>query len=183
MSNLNNFELNKITKESIFSSLMILMEKKDYNQITITDITKKAGVSRMAYYRNYTSKEDIIIEYLDDLFEAYLSEIMSKEDATFDQVYLNFFSYFRKHMNLIEALIKANLSFLILDKFDEYINLILEKIFCNIPPSSISSYELHYAAGGLYKVLMVWVSNGLKESDEEMAKIIKRLSVYTDLWQ
>ncbi|MEG0979732.1 MAG: TetR/AcrR family transcriptional regulator [Oscillospiraceae bacterium] len=180
MGNFRNHELNQLTKESVFSSLMLLMKKKDYNQITITDITKKAGVSRMAYYRNYTSKEDIIICYLDDLFETYLNEIIGKEDATFFQVYLCFFSYFRKQKDLIEALIKANLSFLILDKFNDYITLIFKKIFYNVSSSNLSSYELHYATGGLYKVLIEWVNDGLKESDEEMATIIKHLAVYTD---
>lgn len=40
---------NIITKESIFTALMILMEKKNFKEISITEITKKAGVSRMAF--------------------------------------------------------------------------------------------------------------------------------------
>ena len=56
----NNMQ-NILTKESIFTALMILMEKKDFKEISITEITKKAGVSRMAFYRNYDEKEDIIV--------------------------------------------------------------------------------------------------------------------------
>ena len=41
---------NTMTKECIFTALLILMEKKPYEEITITDIAKKAGVSRMSYY-------------------------------------------------------------------------------------------------------------------------------------
>jgi len=46
---------------------MIIMKRKDFNEISITEITQKAGVSRMAFYRNYKSKEDIIINYIDAL--------------------------------------------------------------------------------------------------------------------
>ena len=51
-----------LVKECIFTALILLMEQQDYDKITITDITKKAGVSRMTYYRLYSSKEDILLQ-------------------------------------------------------------------------------------------------------------------------
>ena len=62
---------NMITKESIFTALMILMKKKNFKEISITEITNKAGVSRMAFYRNYNIKEDIITTYIDELLKEY----------------------------------------------------------------------------------------------------------------
>ena len=47
---------NKFIKKCIKDSLLILMNEKNFKDITITEITEKAGVSRMAYYRNYTYK-------------------------------------------------------------------------------------------------------------------------------
>ncbi|MGI6046191.1 MAG: TetR/AcrR family transcriptional regulator [Eggerthellaceae bacterium] len=60
----NNAEVNAITRERIEATLIALMSEKDFSDITITDITKKAGVSRLAYYRNYESKEDIWLRHL-----------------------------------------------------------------------------------------------------------------------
>ena len=45
-------ESNRLAKECIVTALVELMKIKDYDAISITDIAKKAGVSRMAYYRN-----------------------------------------------------------------------------------------------------------------------------------
>lgn len=72
----NNNSQNLITKESIFTALMILMEKKNFKEISITELTKKAGVSRMAFYRNYNNLEDIITDYLDEFFEASYKELV-----------------------------------------------------------------------------------------------------------
>jgi AcrR family transcriptional regulator len=47
-------EINLLTKECILTALLRLMEEKPYSSISITDITTLAGVSRMAYYRNYS---------------------------------------------------------------------------------------------------------------------------------
>ena len=60
-------ESNKLAKECIVTALIELMKVRDYASITITDLTRKAGVSRMAYYRNYTSKEDIISKFADEV--------------------------------------------------------------------------------------------------------------------
>ena len=46
------------TKRCIMDALLQLMHTKDYDDITITDITERAGVSRMSYYRNYHSKDE-----------------------------------------------------------------------------------------------------------------------------
>ena len=59
-------ESNLLTKECIVTALLRLMQEKKYESISITDITTLAGVSRMAYYRNYKSKDEILIKYLLD---------------------------------------------------------------------------------------------------------------------
>lgn len=54
-----NEELNKITRESIIQALYLLLSEKSFNDITITDLVQKAGVSRSAYYRNFENKQDV----------------------------------------------------------------------------------------------------------------------------
>ena len=177
---LTEMEPKNITKESIFQALMILMKKKDYNDITVTEITKKAGVSRMAYYRNYESKEDILTTYLDDLFQDYLQSVLKNIGPDMSELYIGFFKYFRSQEDFLKMIIKANLNSLLLKKFDEYMEFILNMVFLQIEPSTVNKYELHYAAGGIYKVLIEWVRGGMKESDKEMADIIRHLAVYPD---
>jgi len=169
---LDNNSQNKMAKECIFTSLMMLMEKNNFQEISVTDITNKAGVSRMAYYRNYKSKEGIITNYLDELFEVYLDEVSNYEKIDVYQFAYRYFVYFRKHEKLIKNLIKANLSILILERFDVYLHSIFKNILNNSSSEKINKYEVYYIAGGLYKVLIEWIENGLVESDEEMAKII-----------
>ena len=55
------------TKSWIFDALMLLMDEKPYKKINISDITKKAGVARTTFYRNYTDKDAIIFEYFNNM--------------------------------------------------------------------------------------------------------------------
>ncbi|MGT2715803.1 TetR/AcrR family transcriptional regulator [Streptococcus respiraculi] len=56
----SNKEINQLTRESIETALLFLLEKKDMRQISISELVRKAGVSRNAFYRNYKSKEEIL---------------------------------------------------------------------------------------------------------------------------
>ena len=60
---MSNEESNRFTKECICTALILLMNEQDFEKITISSIIKRAGVSRGAFYRNYSSKEDILREF------------------------------------------------------------------------------------------------------------------------
>ena len=53
-------EVNKLVVESLQGALLQLIVKKDYDSITVTELCRKAGVSRMAFYGNFQSKDDIL---------------------------------------------------------------------------------------------------------------------------
>ena len=64
-------QANIIAKECIVSALLKLIYEKPLTTITISELTKKAGVSRMTFYRNYDSKEAVFTGHLDEIFEHY----------------------------------------------------------------------------------------------------------------
>ena len=176
MPNKNNDLQNKITKESIFTSLMILMEQKNFNEISITEIAKKAGVSRMAFYRNYNLMEDIIISHLDEFFEEYSKQILSSEKINNYEIACMYFAYFRKHERLITNLNKSNLTNLILERCTGFLHsLFKDIIFMRSCSPEKDRYCIEFLAGGFYKVLIEWAKSGMKESDEDMAEIVCNL--------
>ena len=58
--NIMKTQKEKYVEEYIISALFKLMERKTYESISITEITNKAGVGRISFYRNFDSKEDIV---------------------------------------------------------------------------------------------------------------------------
>lgn len=72
----------KLAVDCIYEALVKLMETKPYKEITITDITKKAGFSRMAYYRNYQDKDDILIDHLRERLEQLSEGFLQKKDPS-----------------------------------------------------------------------------------------------------
>jgi len=48
------------TKATLLSSLSVLLKKKTFDKITITDICKQAKINRSTFYEHYNEKEDLL---------------------------------------------------------------------------------------------------------------------------
>ncbi len=67
-------QANVYVKNEMYKALLKLLEEKSFSAISVSDITTEANVSRMSFYRNYNSIEDILIEHLDAVVEQYKIE-------------------------------------------------------------------------------------------------------------
>lgn len=164
-----------LIKDCITTAFLMLLEQKEFENITITEITDKAGVSRMSYYRTYASKEDILIQYFNGLFENILAEIKQMEHATTRDFNCKFFGMIKDNSLLIRSLLNTNLHKLILQRFREYILYIAQHVLHLDITDPFIDYKIHYTTGAICLTVIRWVENGLRESPEEMADILERL--------
>lgn len=65
---------NQQTREKIVNALLTLIKEKPLSTITITELTQLAGVSRMAFYRNFSTKEEVFSSHLKDILQKYQEE-------------------------------------------------------------------------------------------------------------
>ena len=93
MDRKNNPE-NIFVRECITEALIKLIKTKPLSEIRITELTKTAGVSRMSYYRNFNSKEEI--------FSSYFSIILDRYDAAEKQLYQNGIYYMRSGAGIVQ---------------------------------------------------------------------------------
>ena len=160
---------NLLARESIVSALTALMNEKQYAAITITEITQRAGVSRMTYYRNYSSKEDILRRFMDDVGEKIHTKIV-EQDLHKDvyQYYYTLFDTLGEYASLVNAALTAGLDGLILDCVSRNMDL----TFLGAPEhKDASRYVLRYHAGAFFHVFIEWTRSGQVESCEHMARL------------
>jgi len=165
-------------KDVIFSTLMALLRKKSLSEVTITELARKAGVSRMAFYRNYASKDEIIIKYLDEQFEGFLAKIeKAKEPNAYQDAYW-YFTFFKKNQQLVEKLIDAKIPDLLFERHEAYLRLVARRMLeVKDYDADVGKYFIEYAAGGLRRVILEWAKGGMKEGPEKMAGVILKLAM------
>ena len=156
---------NKIVVESIILALIQLMEKKDFDDISITELTKRAGVGRVTFYRNFIDKKDVLRHYLNDIqYEFMVSRKQLRHESNFTEYISDLFTHLLNHKELAILLLKANMFYLVKEQFDY--------VFDHLKTTSEEEAALFFLSGGLYNAFYYWASNNFEESPEKIAKQI-----------
>lgn len=165
---------NQFVRECMVTAVIYLLKEKKLSEISISELTEKAGVSRMAYYRNYSTKEDIFIQHLDDIFDQYYYEYHSADQSNFfysKENMLHCFHYFSIHREFLNSLFESNYGNLFLEKLSNYIISMWFK-----DTESLEQYFiLHSFAGSLYNVFRIWSLTPCSTSEESLAEIIYQI--------
>lgn len=154
----------KMMKSYIVEALLILLEEKDFQNITIDELVKKAGVNRSTYYRHFTGKEDVIFYFLDSVMSDYLEKIqLQKPDL---KTYLhNLFTHFMKYKKQMLVIYHAGLSGVLLNVLEKHFH---SQIDTGKPLTE--QYKVSFYIGGIFNHLLMWFSRDMQESPEEMTK-------------
>lgn len=158
----------KYVDKYIINALFDLMKRKNYDSISITEITNKAGVGRNSFYRNFNSKEDIIKKWIQDTTNDFLetSKISLKSDSV-ETYFIKLFSHLEKYKEEAILISKANLTHLLKNEF--------ENKLLTIHKNEFNNYKSYFLAGGIFNVYYYWLISGSKESPEELSKKLVNL--------
>ena len=161
-------EANLHVKNSIVGALIDLMQEKNFESITVSEITTRAGVSRVSYYRNFDSKEDILTGSLRDLMDCFSEKISVLPGHTSTRrVMTAFFHVARENAAIFNLLHQAGMDDQIQENLDQFI------LSCPHFPSldRRRTYPAYLFSGALFRLLIRWYSRGMTENDSELSNI------------
>lgn len=168
----NTLKKNTMTRECIYTALLLLMEQKPYEDISITEIANKAGVSRMSYYRLYSSKDDILEQRCHEIFGKWLMDIKVQEIEDKYHFAVLLFQVCREHHELLETLLHARLHDLVQKNLVRYCSYLAEDFFHMDMEDKWTDYWIHAVSGKFSMLVGRWIETGMKESPEEMAHFL-----------
>ena len=161
---IKNYKEQLIVKEWMVEALLKLMAQKNYDDITITEIAKTAGVNRMTYYRNYVTKDDILKKYSEDLSQEltqFIKEAKVKDEKGFLRC---LFLFVKGQDTYVQTLIRNHKESLILDVINQ-----------NIGQLQLNPQDLivvRYYAGGTYNVLLSWCKDSYRDNIDSIVSAI-----------
>lgn len=150
-------------KEAIVIALVELMKERDLDSISIKDIVERAGVGRSSFYRNFNSKEDILLLYIDHLFDA-TSESAPFSDKNLRDYMISRFRSYKKHKDLFLVMRRSGL-----------LHLLYRQTLFNVKRSVAffdmyrNPYQAAFFSGAGTSVLIQWIESGFRESEEDLS--------------
>lgn len=159
----------KKTRKHIGNTIISLMEHKHLSEISISEIARKAGISRMTFYHYYDSKESVLTDYLAEMIFCFIeareklgidSKLHSYEHLHFA---LDFFSEYKQFMLQLE---KNGCYHILIQGVNQFLDTQYGIQYERAP------YHLYFYAGALLNVFLEWLKNGQKESSSDLAQLI-----------
>ena len=164
ISRLSGTAANKLTRECLQTALLILLENKPLKEITITELVKRSGVSRSAFYRSYNTKEELLIDLCNTIIARIKSAIKALEKTDRLLWFNNLFTIIKEHSSQVPLLLKPDFLNIFFKKESN-----LDKVFMD---SSITNrYKAIAMSGALANITFHWVKSGMQESVDEISKI------------
>jgi|GEM_PF-5902118 len=169
---------NRRTKDSISFSLFRLLLKKEYPDVSITEICEMSKVSRTTFYRYYRDKRDILVDFTNERFEEFFENISKKyKEVALKHIFFEIMSIVYNYRLQIIKLIESGLQDLLLDQFTHYFRYlfrqtslktdVLELSYINSPHFV---YGAAFFAGGVYSTVLRWAERNMEETPEKLTQ-------------
>lgn len=165
----------KKSAELLYEGLEQCMKKKEFDKITVTDITKESTVSRATFYRNFDLVIDILYWKCNQLFQKVLSDyVASKPDLNQPYSLISFvFHFWMEHTEILELLIHQRRTDIISNAFIGNADIVMEYIRERIQiPKYNDKYFLATRVGIFTAVFQTWIDCGKKETLSELIQIL-----------
>lgn len=156
----------------ISEGLAMVLKKKDYPDISISEVCKINGIARTTFYRHFDTLDDVLMYQYDQLFQQSIRNYAdnSYEPVSFARLLLQIAT---ENPTLTTAIIKSDRRELLVAATRSN-----EKLIMDLLQIQLSNKDLSYLTTLLtyiaYATLKEWVEHGCQESLDELYELMKR---------
>lgn len=164
--NMNNEQKNTYVKKQITAALLNLLKEKSLSEISVSELTSRAEIGRVSFYRNYQNKEDILKEESDRLIKEWGRLYESNPESAPETLFPSLFDFYRDHRDFYTTLYHSGMSSIMMET-------ILGTIQITSEMNNLEAYLKSFWSYGIYGWLIEWIKRGMQESGEELSLLFK----------
>ncbi len=155
----------------IAEAVVALLAYHEIKQLKVYQVVQKAGVSRMTFYKYYSSPQAALEDYLQIIISKFITESNSEINGnafSYEHILfaLNFFDRYRDFFIIMKT---KGLYAVLMDSVNSFLT---DRIG---PMDGLSLYRQYSYAGSLLNCFLMWELGGKKEKAEDIAKEIHAL--------
>lgn len=166
--NTPNNKRRKQSQEKIEKAFVELLQTKELNQISVTNICKLTNLNRSTFYANYIDIYDLADKVKEKLESEvnllYNDEVTNKYNS---HNYLKLFYHIKENQLFYKTYFKLGFdNKYTIFKYDTN----LSKEFFN---DEFIEYHIEFFKNGLNSIIRLWLKNGCRETSEQIDSIIQ----------
>jgi len=172
------------TRRMLRDALVSLILEKDYASISIKDITNRAEVAYITFYRHYESLDQLLMEVLEEGLAELMNHIETLAKQS-DTVALEtegrlIFEYVQQNANLFRILFKSQSVTRVRKKVVQNIAAIFQKSCLPLTRSNNQvtvAITSNHIATSLLSLIEWWLDNKMIPSSAQMGRVYKSLII------
>ncbi len=154
----------------IINSFYQLLNDTAYEEISVKQIISKSQISRKTFYRNFDSKEDVLISCISKILSAYIEEMHTQSEVTLSWIIEQAFRILEHNKNFFQLLQRDNLLYLVLNVINREI--LDEHFSLSDQKSDFSRYIVYFNVGALFNVLSLWLEKDDAYSADDILRFL-----------
>lgn len=172
------------TKHAIFKAFVELLNEKDVNQITITDIAKKANINRKTFYNYYSDAYEVMEEIENLTVEAFINNMGTVEFTNMadflTEIFIKFTETVNNDLQCFNLLFKTNNRSFLIVKIVEALKKYVQKRIEESNELDMRRFEVvsNFYLSGVLSVYMNWFMNNYDQSIEEISALLTELVLH-----
>ncbi|WP_295138231.1 TetR/AcrR family transcriptional regulator [uncultured Catenibacterium sp.] len=172
------------TKHAIYKAFVELLNEKDVNQITITDIAKKANINRKTFYNYYSDAYEVMEEIENLTVEAFINNMGTVEFTNMadflTEIFIKFTETVNKDLEFFNLLFKTNNRSFLIVKIVEALKEYVQKRIEESNELDMRRFEVvsNFYLSGVLSVYMNWFMNNYDQSIEEISALLTELVLH-----
>ena len=166
-----------LTKRLLQEGLLRLLETKDLDKISVTELCRESGINRATFYNHYSSPQDLLLDMEAQMIEE-LDQLMIYPQNS-DEALIQLESvcaYMQEHARSLIVLIRCHADTDLADSF----NKLNESLTPRRPRSRLTSHmdedNLHltttFIYTGCYHLIREWLIKDIKKTPREIAELL-----------
>jgi AcrR family transcriptional regulator len=176
------------TRQSLHHALLRLILERDYDDITVGDITDTANVGRSTFYAHFTDKDDLLRTGTEHLRAMILHEHKraAAQKGSLEERLLGFSAFMTAHLKeqhqLYRALMRGRAGPIIIAKLRQILGEILRAEFANATDkrkaaARQSEVAVQFVVGAYVSIVTWWLDRGGREPPAEINRAFRQLAM------
>lgn len=161
--NVKNNKRRRDSIEKIEKAFIELLQDRQLNQISVTDICKRTGLNRSTFYANFIDVYDLADKLREKLETDFDTQFQEKTNHSAESMF--------KHIYENQLFYKTYFKLGYDEKHAVYI-FDTDRAQNDFGGQHIK-YHIEFFRNGINAIIKMWLAGGCKESPEEMAEILK----------
>lgn len=168
------------SQAAIREAFLHILREKDFESITISEITDQAELSRRTYYRNYHAKIDIVDDILREMWIQFKEVLATTTYYTIHDVTILLYNVANRHKDTLLILHHQRLLYRIIDIAGSDLPMIIDEkrsdVFNQYQADPIGvQYISLFIISGYFQIIPKWLEENPDITPQEMGNYLQTM--------